>query len=521
MTRLLPNRVALYAFILTLTGGLTACHQSIAPTEEELAGSCEQAVRITARVSPFGGVPAGTRAADVTGKVDNEQTGSWQPETKDPAQKGESHLSRLYVFVTKRGSDEVEKTLYYYAEDYDHTDVVEDPSNPGNFIIEDTTIPARQFTNPSSGEVSMDMTLLPGDYSFLLVANSRAATDVVNETKQLKLSDLNKVFTDVNSFVAVKHETYTGDYDYNFPIIGYGELSVPATKDPNERVNLTPEIPMERQMARVDVTLTTATDENKKNYLSEDKEGAKFDPSKYRLAQFLVLECVDSSEKQLYPYTLFPVEGEFSALPAGLPRYPRDKYSPPIILDDEGEGSTKAYAAVTAMCYLYNVRSNPFWKEDINNGITGGLRRLWRQSPIYTYTGGGAPTPTGGGASYMYLPAVYFGDVTDKDKDKDKVVRLQLKFTKLDGSETLTYRIPIHNEESASDYYSIRRNTIYHIDLTFYGNKLEVQQSGIKVLPWKVEDQTIEVDIDDESGDDQDGVVDTGNGTGKLPGDPD
>jgi len=481
--------VVLLAFILTLAGGLTACHQSIAPSEEELVGTCEQAVRITAEVSPFGGAPAGTRA-NVTGTVDNEQTGSWQPETKGPAQKGESHLSRLYVFVFKRGSDVVEKTLYYFAEDYDHDDVVADPSNPDNFIIKGTTIPAREFTNPSAGEVSMDMTLLPGDYTFILVANSHAATDVVNETKQLKLSDLNKVFTDINSFVAVKHETYTGDYDYNFPIIGYGELSVPATKDPNDRVNLTPEIPMERQMARVDVTLTTATDETKSNYLSEDKEGAKFDPSKYRLAQFLVLECVDSSEKQLYPYTLFPVEGEFSALPAGLPRYPRDKYSPPIILDDEFEGitDTKSYAAVSAMCYLYNVISNPFWKDDINNGITGGLRRLWRQSPIYMFTSGGAPTPTGGGASYMYLPAVYFGDVTDKDKDKDKVVRLQLKFTKLDGSETLTYRIPIHNEEGASDYYSIRRNTIYHIDLTFYGK--EIQEGPKTILPYRVDTWT-------------------------------
>lgn len=496
MTRLLPNRVALYAFILTLTGGLTACHQSIAPTEEELAGSCEQAVRITARVSPFGGVPAGTRAADVTGKVDNEQTGSWQPETKDPAQKGESHLSRLYVFVTKRGSDEVEKTLYYYAEDYDHTDVVEDPSNPGNFIIEDTTIPARQFTNPSSGEVSMDMTLLPGDYSFLLVANSRAATDVVNETKQLKLSDLNKVFTDVNSFVAVKHETYTGDYDYNFPIIGYGELSVPATKDPNERVNLTPEIPMERQVARIDVTLTTATDESRTSYLSVDKEGTHFEPSQYRLTQFLVLECVDvsnSKDKKLYPYTLFPVEGAFTALPAGLPKYPRDGYTPPVILDDDGTVPRRPWASVEAMVYSDNQSANPFWKRDINNG-SQGLRKLWRQSLIYMYSNGSAlSTDYKGGPSYMYLPSVYFGNVSDPNK----VVRLQLKFKKLDGTETLTYRIPIHNEEDASDYYSIRRNTIYHIDLTFYGSKLEVQQSGIKVLPWKVENETMEVDIDD------------------------
>ena len=80
----------------------------------------------------------------------------------------------------------------------------------------------------------------------------------------------------------------------------------------------------------------------------------------------------------------------------------------------------------------------------------------------------------------MYLPSVYFGNVSDPNK----VVRLQLKFKKLDGTETLTYRIPIHNETGASDYYSIRRNTIYDIDLTFYGDELWVNQS-YSVDPWE------------------------------------
>ena len=482
-------RSALLATSLLVLGGLTACHQSIAPTEEELVGSCEQAVRITARVSPFGGAPAGTRA-DVPGTVDNEQTGPWQPKTKDPAQNGEVRLSRLYVFVTKRGSDKVEKTLYYYAEDYDHTDVED-----GKII--DSEIPARQFTNPTAGEVSMDMTLLPGDYTFLLVANCGAATDVVNTTKQLKLSDLNQLFHDGNSFVTVKgYDEYTY-YDYNFPMLGYRDLTVPATPEPGKRVDLTPEIPLERQVARIDVTLTTATDESRTSYLSEDKEGAKFDPSKYRLTQFLVLECVDASnpkDKKLYPYTLFPVEGAFTALPAGLPKYPRDGYTPPVILDDDGTVPRRPWASVEAMVYSDNQSANPYWKRDINNG-SQGLRKLWRQSLIYMYSNGSAlSTDYKGGPSYMYLPSVYFGDVSDPNK----VVRLQLKFKKLDGTETLTYRIPIHNETGASDYYSIRRNTIYDIDLTFYGDELQVQQSGVLVYPWKRVDQTFEVNPDDE-----------------------
>lgn len=494
------GRTLTLATALLLTGGLTACHQSIALTEEELvAGSCEQAVRITAQVSPFGGAPAGTRA-NVDGKVDEEPTGPWQPESKDPAQKGESRLSRLYVFVTKRGSDKVVKTLYYYAEDYyddddNPSDVVEDPSNPGNFIIEGTTIPAQQFVNPSSGEVSMDMTLLPGDYTFLLVANCGAARDVVNSTKQLKLSDLNQLFHDGNSFVTVKgYDEYTY-YDDNFPLLGYRDLTVPATPEPDKRVELTPEIPLERQMARIDVTLTTATDESRTSYLSEDKEGAKFDPSKYRLTQFLVLECVDVSnprDKKLYPYTLFPVEGAFTALPAGLPRYPRDGYTPPLILDDEGIVPRQIWASVAAMVCSEYTRGNPYWGRDINKGDKDdqGLRKLWRQSLIYMYANGSKlSTDHGGGPAYMYLPSVYFGDVSDPNK----VVRLQLKFKKLDGTETLTYRIPIHNETGAADYYSIRRNTIYHIDLTFYGSKLVVQQSDAKYIVDTWEDQPVDI----------------------------
>lgn len=334
----------------------------------------------------------------------------------------------------------------------------------------------------------MDMTLLPGDYTFLLVANCGAATEVVNNTKQLKVTDLNQLFDDGNSFVTVKGYDDYLYYDDNFPLLGYRDLTVPATPEPDKPVELTPEIPLERQVARIDVTLTTATDKSRTRYLSVDKGGTHFDPSQYRLTQFLVLECVDVSnpkEKKLYPYTLFPVEGAFTALPAGLPRYPRASYTPPVILDDNGILTPRSqWAAVEGMVFSDIQISNRYWGRDINIGGQG-LRKLWRQSLIYMYSGG-APisTDSKGGAAYMYLPSVYFGDV----KDPTKVVRLQLKFKKLDGSETLTYRIPIHNEEGASDYYSIRRNTIYDIDLTFYGK--EIQEGPKTILPYTVDTWT-------------------------------
>lgn len=521
MTRLLPNRVALYAFILTLTGGLTACHQSIAPTEEELAGSCEQAVRITARVSPFGGAPAGTRA-DVPGKVDNEKTDHWKPLEKNIAVKGESRISRLYVFVTKRGSDKIEKTLYYYAADYDGQGGEEVENN----LLKGTEIPAEKLTTTTAGEVTMDMTLLPGDYSFTLVANSHQLAKTIKREQPRTLSALkNIVVTEGIGFASIAKDEGFTDFDYDFSIIGYGDLTVPATKDPDDRVELHPEILMERLYARVDVSLTTATENEPSDYLSVDGNGDRFDPSQYRLTQFLFLVTLDgeTNKGKPYPVTLLPVEGEYTALPEGAPRYPLESYKAPVIGNGEGLSGRQNNRQFLYFDLVFSDSSSgsELWGNYINDGKTGGLRKLRKQPLVFSRGSYNQPGPNKPGPGYIYLPAVYFGDVTDKDKDKDRVVRLQLKFTKLDGSETLVYRIPIHNEKDASDYYSIRRNTIYDIDLTFYGNKLEVQQSGIKVLPWKVEDQTIEVDIDDESGDDQDGVVDTGNGTGKLPGDPD
>lgn len=78
------------------------------------------------------------------------------------------------------------------------------------------------------------------------------------------------------------------------------------------------------------------------------------------------------------------------------------------------------------------------------------------------------------------------------------------------------------DDKKPNDRYAIRRNTIYRVNLVWEGRQVYRIDDGVKVLPWKVvDDQTIVVDVDDESGKDQDGVVDDGHGTGTLPGDPD
>ena len=465
MTRLLPNRVALYAFILTLTGGLTACHQSIAPTEEELVGSCEQAVRITAEVSPFGGAPAGTRA-NVDGKVYNEQIDDWQPRFK-PGTGGEVRISRLFLIVTKRDSPKIERLIYYT-----------DPAYNGK--LSGINIEAKYLTIDSAqpGIVSMELSLLPGDYTFYLIANSKALENRVKdytESDVETLTDLQKVVSPNTSFVA--EESQTGSYEYDFPIIGMGELSVPATMEPGKQVELSPEIPMERLFARVDLSLTTAKDKGLTDYLSEDSEGKEYRPSDYKLHKLNVL-AADKSTGGKYWYPLLPVPGEYTSLPAGLPRASNFK-APSISLStpanpngmEDGSNRTESQA----------------WQKVINNDTKGGLGKLWRKPLFYSSVWNKPntiPFPC-----HLYLPAIYLGDKTKEDNS----VRLELQFKKLDGSETRIYRIPIHNQKGASDYYSIRRNTIYDIDLTFYGRKIVVKQSNAEYIVDTWEDQPVDI----------------------------
>lgn len=60
------------------------------------------------------------------------------------------------------------------------------------------------------------------------------------------------------------------------------------------------------------------------------------------------------------------------------------------------------------------------------------------------------------------------------------------------------FRLSNNGGGKTNDKYAIRRNTIYRLNLKWEGKEMYlVDDEGIKVLPWKVENETIEVDIDD------------------------
>lgn len=468
MIRLLPNRVALYAFILALTCGLTACHRSVAPTEEELVGNCEQAVRITAEVSPFGDAPTGTRA-DVDGKVDNEHIDDWQPLSK-AGTGGEVRISYLFLFVTKPGKDKIEQQIYYTAPGYQSTRVLGGKLSGTNIEAKELQVDA---THPEI--VSMELSLLPRKYSFYMIANSNALYEKIKTSGGLtNLSELQTISSTNTSFVAdVNDNSQTTAFGKDFPILGKGDLTVPPFLDTSEVYDLSPTIKMERLFARIDLSLTTAKDNTRKEYLSADAGGMSYKPAAYKLVALNLL-AADNSTGSLYGYPLLPVEGEKTELLSTMlratgftaPKIAEMTVSNPPSLET-GTNTTEQFS----------------WQKFINDGVNGGLLKLWQQPLFYTNAYKDAEDKP----FHLYIPTLYISNPSNNS------VRLELKFRKLSTNDHRIYRIPIHNETGAADYYSIRRNTIYDIDLTFYGSKLEVQQSNAKYIVDTWEDQPVDI----------------------------
>ena len=497
-------RSALLAASLLVLG---ACHSSMTPTQEEIDATCPRTVRIMAAVEGYAGSHTGTRAVVNNSSTDHD---TFEKLTKE-AQGGEKAIRDIFLFVVPEFGSEASQVIYYYRPG--HPQIKAEGGK-----LSGSNVAAKQFVSNDAGEAVMELELKPGRYTFITVANSQTLRRAAQgRTGTVTLEDLKSLTAPNRTFVAHPGQLskYTGEKGeaeqsfatdpQDFPILGQQVITVPS-ETPTE--SLEPVINMERIFARVDLTLTTI-DKEGGDYLKsyEDKEGPKTlrRPSDYRLKGMRILATTTASGTS-YSFPILPYAGEYTALKEVIRSV---GYTSPTILADKGITSNGWEDGS-------NLSESQAWQKVINNGKDGGLLKLWHKPLFYTSVWNDTDT----NPYHLYLPSLYLGQVGEKEKGASSV-RIELTFRRLSDSKDYVYRIPLHNEKDAKDYYSIRRNTIYHIDLTFYGDKLIAYEAGgIKVLPWKVEDQTIVVDVDDESGDDQDGVVDDGHGTGKLPGDP-
>lgn len=464
-------RSALLAASLLVLG---ACHSSMTPTQEEIDATCPRTVRIMAAVEGYAGTHAGTRAV-VDAVVDNTSTtdDTFKPKEKESVG-GEKAIRDIFLFVIPEFSSEATKVIYYYGSG-DDSGITGDKLNRTNVV-------AKSFTTNNDGEAVMELALKPGRYTFITIANSVALRKAAKEKGTVTLSALRGLTHTNRTFVARPDQTDDSDYigsdsyHQDFPILGQQVITVPsvAPTDPLE-----PEIDMERIFARVDLTLTTTESEGGdylQSYVDEDGTKTLRRPSDYRLKGMRLLAATTSGYS--YPYPILPSAGEYTAIENG---YKNSDFTSPTILADKG---------ITSIGWEdgSNLSESQAWQKVINNGTKGGLGKLWRKPLFYSSVWNKPntiPFPC-----HLYLPAIYLGDKTKEDNS----VRLELQFKKLDGSgEILTYRIPIHNEKGAKDYYSIRRNTIYDIDLTFYGRKIVVKQSNAEYIVDTWEDQPVDI----------------------------
>lgn len=477
-------RSALLAASLLVLG---ACHSSMTPTQEEIDATCPRTVRIMAVVEGYAGSPAGTRTV-VDAVVDNTSTtaDTFKPKEKESVG-GEKAIRDIFLFVVPEFGSEASQVIYYYRPG--HPQVTEE-----NGKLTGSNVDAKQFVSNKAGEAVMQLELKPGRYTFITVANSQTLRKAAQGSSgTVTLEDLKSLTAPNRTFVAHPGQLskYTGEKGeaeqsfatdpQDFPILGQQVITVPseAPTKPFE-----PVIDMERIYARVDLTLTT-TDKEGGDYLQSHKDNSGTEtlrrPSDYRLKGMKLLAATTSGYS--YPYPILPSAGEYTAIENG---YKNSDFTSPTILADKGITSNGWEDGS-------NRTESQAWDKVINNGKDGGLLKLWQKPLFYTSVW----NDTDENPYHLYLPSLYLGQVGEKEEGASSV-RIELTFRRLSDSKDFVYRIPLHNETGAPDFYSIRRNTIYDIDLTFYGDELQVQQSGVLVYPWKRVDQTFEVNPDDE-----------------------
>lgn len=471
----LLRRLCRSALLATALLVLGACHSSLVPTQEEIDAACPRTVRIMAAVEGYAGTHAGTRAV-----VDNTSTGTdtFEKLTRD-AEGGEKAIRDIFLFVIPEFGSEASQVIYYYGSG-DDSGITGDKLNGTNVV-------AKSFTTNNDGEAVMELALKPGRYTFITVANSVALRNAAKDKGTVTVSALMGLTHSNRTFVARPDQTevYIGNSSkhQDFPILGQQVITVPS-ETPTKP--LEPVINMERIFARVDLFLTTTESEGG-DYLQshKDKSGTETvrRPSDYRLKGMKILATTTATGTS-YSYPILPSAGEYTALEEVIRSV---GYTSPTILADKGITSNGGWEDGS------NLSESQAWQNVINKGTKGGLRKLWHTPLFYTKVW----DDTDENPFHLYLPSLYLGQVGETEAGASSV-RIELTFRHLSDSKDYVYRIPLHNEKGASDYYSIRRNTIYDIDLTFYGDELQVQQSGVLVYPWKRVDQTFEVNPDDE-----------------------
>lgn len=486
-------RILLMGLLLV---GLTGCHQRVFPTEEEQGDGCERMVRITARILPTG-APLRANDGDVQDDKDDDPDTPFDPEVVDPYSNkrnfDEDRVDHVMLYVYDKG--QLIKTVFYH-----------DPTFTAGMPTAFDGLEVKTF-GKDRDTFTFDLMLSSGRYRFVLLVND---PQCYYEAKNGKIRRPEKIYLDqmtsdrglITTEVLMKAQTgrrrdySNGTHPRALPMTGQAMLSIPKGNDDGTPKTVTPSIDLERIMARVEIILTTA-DKEKMEYLSPEIANYRPDNREYvdgtttgRLTKGRLVDLVDR-DWRAGTLEILPTKGEYTATGRGMPE------------------ESRLYSDRTATDYLqyfrnadtYRTTVTTLYAQDMDErNALPSLNKMYHQR---------SKSQTGKFTLkffYLYIPPMFIDGLKKEDMPyiligvnttgepiaREAPVR----------AEQMTYfRLPITTLVSAAgggieEKFEVRRNTIYSIYATFRGGRL-ILNDGIKVLPWKVENETIEVDIND------------------------
>lgn len=362
-----------------------------------------------------------TRAMDGNVKGDPTIKDEWKPEEVG-AQEYERTIAHVFLFVYKKGETVPYKVFFYH-------NVETSPLSD----IPNLDIRRLNIANYSPSSFAMDLELLPGAYNFVMIANSEAALKKMQEDNKIpkpeELKEENSILTS---------DDLQGRNRKYLPMVGQHELYVPnyRTGSDMDRLELVPDIKLERVHARVEFILTTANN-GETEYLSP----------------ILPLSQVKSLtlENEQKIYTVMPSADDYTVT---------------------GEDQLKPVRA-TAL----NSKETMTDRESFHQGTEnteGKIDRL--KERLLPYNKNNSEIK-----KYIYVAP----STLATKPDECLTVLFKVRFA--NDSEDTVYRIPLTNVGvSGNQLYATRRNTIYRLNAKLIGRDLSVL--NYNVIDWTNQD---------------------------------
>ena len=482
---------------------LAGCHQSVVPSaEEQQADGCERPVRITARILPDG-APLRANEGEVKDDPDDDPDTPFDPEKVDPESiLDEARIDHVMLYVYDK--DKLIRTIFYHA-----------PKITAGMPTAFDGLEVKPFGTETGGIFTFDLLLSPGRYRFVMLVNDpksyeKAMNGKIRDPQKIYLSQMTDERKMLSSQILITRRNKsiglysTGSQPRLIPMTGQAMLTIPKGNDDGTTKTVTPSIDLERVFAKVELILTTANKEESE-YLSPEIANYAVDNRDYvdgsttgRLTKGNFVDLVDT-DWRAGTLEMLPSRGEYTATGRDMPEDSR-LYSDRTATDYQQYFRDAAtYRAQVTTPYAENIDEKDVFTKYINNrrGFDKMYHRRSKSQDGKT---------RGINLYYLYIPPMCIDGLKKEDMP---YILIGINTTGEEipadapvAADQMTYfRLPITTLVSAAgggieEKFEVRRNTTYSIYAALRGGRL-ILDDGIKVLPWKVENETIEVDIDD------------------------